>query len=101
VRELEHWIESAIVLSPDGRVTGAREGGSAWRRGDAAQPSGDKPLAPGGAPQGQLGLPLGLSLDDAISRYAEATVDACDGNKTEAAKKLGIGRNTLGRLLRR
>ncbi len=40
-------------------------------------------------------------MDDAIARYAEATVEACEGNKTEAAKKLAIGRNTLARLLRR
>jgi DNA-binding NtrC family response regulator len=93
VRELEHWIESAIVLSPDGRVMG-----SPWRRGDASPPAVGKHPAPGDAP---VDLPLGLSLDDAISRYAEATVEACDGNKTEAAKKLGIGRNTLTRLLRR
>ena len=33
--------------------------------------------------------------------YAEAVVEACEGNKTEAAKRLGIGRNTLARLLRR
>jgi DNA-binding protein Fis len=26
-------------------------------------------------------------------------VDACDGNKTEAAKRLEIGRNTIGRML--
>ena len=48
-----------------------------------------------------VALPLGLSLDEATARYAEATVEACEGNKTEAAKQLGIGRNTLARLLRR
>jgi Nif-specific regulatory protein len=46
-------------------------------------------------------LPLGLSMDEATARYAEAVVAACDGNKTEAAKRLDIGRNTLARLLRR
>jgi Nif-specific regulatory protein len=40
-------------------------------------------------------------MDDAIARYAEATIDACEGNKTEAARKLAIGRNTLTRLIRR
>ncbi len=91
VRELEHWIESAIVLSPDGRVTG-----SPWRRGA-------EPPAPRATPEGSPGvpLPLGLSIDEASARYAEATVEACGGNKTEAARKLGIGRNTLARLVRR
>jgi Nif-specific regulatory protein len=46
-------------------------------------------------------LPLGLTLDEAIRRYADATVAACDGNKTEAARKLNIGRNTLARALQK
>ncbi|WP_237244838.1 helix-turn-helix domain-containing protein [Sorangium cellulosum] len=33
-------------------------------------------------------------------RYVEAMVRACEGNKTEAAKRLGVGRNTLARALR-
>jgi DNA-binding NtrC family response regulator len=92
VRELEHWIESAIVLSPEGRVTG-----SPWRRGDTG--SSPRTAEPDGGPG--VGLPLGLSMEEASARYAEATVEACEGNKTEAAKRLGIGRNTLARLVRR
>ncbi len=109
VRELEHWIESAVVLSPDGRISA-----SPWRRGDTGH-DGGHPQTPGQlaavkrAPpepraeeaSAAVSLPLGLSMDDAVARYAEATIDACEGNKTEAAKKLGIGRNTLARLLRR
>jgi Nif-specific regulatory protein len=109
VRELEHWIESAIVLAPDGRVTG-----SPWRRHDTGQFPALKrveavtmgetpkpPAQPAPSAEPQVKLPLGLSMDDASARYAEATMEACEGNKTEAAKKLGIGRNTLARLLRR
>jgi Nif-specific regulatory protein len=99
VRELEHWIESALVLSPDGRITGA-----SWRRGEALGPpepgrSAERAGARVEAPS--VAVPYGLSMDDAAARYAEATVEACEGNKTEAAKRLGIGRNTLARLLRR
>ena len=46
-------------------------------------------------------LPLGLSLEEATRRYVDATVAACDGNKTEAARKLNIGRNTLARALQK
>jgi transcriptional regulator with GAF, ATPase, and Fis domain len=86
VRELEHWIESVIVLSRDGLVSTGPTG----KRG-APEPSTDSGVE----------MPLGLSMDEATVRYAEATVASCDGNKTEAAKRLGIGRNTLARLLRR
>jgi Nif-specific regulatory protein len=48
---------------------------------------------------GQVTLPLGLSLDEAAKRYVEATLVACDGNKTEAARRLEVGRNTIARAL--
>ena len=86
VRELEHWIESAVVLAPDGKVDAshlpAPESGEASARG-----------------QGQT-VPLGLTLAEAERRYARATLGAAGGNKTEAARRLDIGRNTLAKLLR-
>ena len=82
VRELEHWLESAIVLAPDGRI-GAQH----------------LPRLRSVPSRGE-GLPPGLTLDEATRRYVAATVDACAGNKTEAARRLEIGRNTLARLLR-
>jgi len=87
VRELEHWIESAIVLSPDGVIHAG------------ALPSAEPASAP---PAGRHGveLALGLSLEDAERTYARAMVAEHDGNKTEAARALGIGRNTLARLLK-
>jgi Nif-specific regulatory protein len=50
---------------------------------------------------GQVTLPLGLSLDEAAKRYVEATLVACDGNKTEAARRLEVGRNTIARALQK
>lgn len=89
VRELEHWVESAIVLAPDGRITGKMWPGSRGRR---------RSEHPGRATQ--EGVPVGLTLDEATRRYVAATVTACGGNKTEAARKLGVGRNTIARALR-
>ncbi|MBX3232295.1 MAG: sigma-54-dependent Fis family transcriptional regulator [Labilithrix sp.] len=86
VRELEHWIESAIVLAPDGRITPAH-----LPRPRALRPS---------EPRVATGIPLGLTLDEATRRYVAATVEACDGNKAEAARRLEIGRNTIGRVLK-
>jgi DNA-binding NtrC family response regulator len=88
VRELEHWVESAIVLAPDG-VIGAAE--LPMQRG-----AGD---APADARAGDAAVPLGMALDDAVRHYVEATVTACGGNKAEAARRLRVGRNTILRVL--
>jgi Nif-specific regulatory protein len=96
VRELEHWVESAVVLSPDGVLHG-----SPWRKESASKRASQEPGSRRADSKPQVGVPLGLSMDAAGAWYAQATVEACEGNKTEAAKRLGIGRNTLARLLRK
>ena len=99
VRELEHWVESAIVLAPDGRISASH------------LPRIKKVLAPAAAPGPRSDpssstvatapvVPLGLTLEEATRRYVAATVDACDGNKAEAARRLDVGRNTIGRILK-
>jgi Nif-specific regulatory protein len=84
VRELEHWVESAVVLSPDGRIA------------EELLPQSSS----GAATATTNAIPLGLTLEEATDRYIRATVDACGGNRTEAAKRLGVGRNTVGRALK-
>ncbi|MFO0617157.1 MAG: sigma-54-dependent Fis family transcriptional regulator [Polyangiaceae bacterium] len=84
VRELEHWIESALVLSPTGRIDLRHV------------PIGDGPAREA---QAESALAAGLTLAEAERRYARATLAAANGNRTEAAKRLGIGRNTLARIL--
>jgi transcriptional regulator with GAF, ATPase, and Fis domain len=91
VRELEHWIESAIVLAPDGKITASH----LPKQRKAATAS--TPQV--GAADGVV-LPLGLTLEEAERRYLSATLDACEGNKAEAARRLAIGRNTIGRVLK-
>jgi Nif-specific regulatory protein len=95
VRELEHWVESAIALAPDGRLSSNH---LPSRRRDEAPSS--RIIEPALPAEGRVTLPLGLRLEDVTRRYVEAMVQACDGNKTEAAKRLGVGRNTLARALR-
>jgi transcriptional regulator with PAS, ATPase and Fis domain len=87
VRELEHWIESAIVLAPDGKITASHL--PKQRRSPTAASATDGVV-----------LPLGLTLEEAERRYLTATLEACDGNKAEAARRLAIGRNTIGRVLK-
>jgi transcriptional regulator with GAF, ATPase, and Fis domain len=103
VRELEHWIESAVVLAPDGRI-GTTHLPRARKPLVAASES--SPTRPGtgtgtGAAHDQVLLPLGLTLDEASRRYLSATLEACEGNKAEAARRLEIGRNTIGRMFSR
>ncbi|MCG8417428.1 MAG: sigma-54-dependent Fis family transcriptional regulator [Proteobacteria bacterium] len=105
VRELEHAIERAVVLCEDG-VIGADVLGLV----PAERVSGIFELparADGG--QGATGrrgeneglfMPHGLSLEVASRLYATAAVERAGGNRSAAARQLGIGRNRLARLLR-
>jgi transcriptional regulator with GAF, ATPase, and Fis domain len=86
VRELEHWIESAIVLAPDGVIRAT------------AFPSAEG--APRASHEPAVEIPLDLPLEEAERRFVRAVVHQHKDNKTEAAKALGIGRNTLARLLK-
>ncbi len=84
VRELEHWIESAVVLSPEGVVR---------MRSLPSEPP-PSPTAPG------VTIPEGLRLDEASAAYVRATVEALAGNQSAAARQLGVSRNTIARALK-
>jgi Nif-specific regulatory protein len=108
VRELEHWIESAVVLAPDGRI-GTAHLPRMRRVVPVAPTAGASTAAPATASSSTststsaaaVSIPLGLTLDEATKRYVSATLDACEGNKAEAARRLEIGRNTIGRMFQR
>lgn len=85
VRELEHCVESAVVLA-----RGAQIGPEHLSLPRAATPIPD-----------DFGYPPGTPLDEVIVDHIRRTVDNCDGNQTEAARLLGIGRNTLARRLKK
>jgi Nif-specific regulatory protein len=98
VRELEHWIESAVVLAPDGRI-----GTTHLPRLRRIVPSSAPYLAAAAPapPSTDVAIPLGLTLDEATRRYVEATLESCDNNKAETARRLAVGRNTIGRMFSR
>ena len=100
VRELEHAIERAVVMSRSGVVDvdalglvevdlDPEQGADA----DAAIPS----LAAAAA---SVTLPADLPLDEVERRYAEAALARAGGNRSAAARALGISRNKLARLLK-
>jgi Nif-specific regulatory protein len=94
VRELEHWIESAVVLSPDGviRASVFPERPPGRSRAEHAEQAEQ-------ADEDAVRIPLGLSAADARDAYVRATVEACGGNRSEAARRLGLSRNTIARVL--
>jgi two-component system response regulator HydG len=81
VRELRNVIERVVVIAR-GRMIGARELRFLQDREDDCQ----------------LGT---MTLKEMEIRHIQATLEACDGNITRAAKQLGIDRVTLSRKLKR
>jgi DNA-binding NtrC family response regulator len=86
VRELRNVIERALVLSPPGVLL---------------LPPFPAPRAqPTGTGTTQAGpLPFPATLHDIQSAAVHAMLAACQGNKSEAARRLGISRPRLQRLL--
>jgi transcriptional regulator with GAF, ATPase, and Fis domain len=87
IRELENCIESAVVLCDQGII-------------DAD----DLPLVARGArgrkaTSGPFVGDPDLSLAEIERAHILAVLRACEGNQSEAARRLGIGRNTLARKL--
>jgi transcriptional regulator with GAF, ATPase, and Fis domain len=93
IRELENCIESAVVLCEGGiidaddlpLVVRPRAGSRELELG----PDGSGP---------RVGDPR-ISLAEIERAHVAAVLAACDGNQSEAARCLGIGRNTLARKL--
>jgi DNA-binding NtrC family response regulator len=81
VRQLENCIEQAVVLSEndsiDVDVLPLAE--AAGKRGDSGKP----------------GLPAGLTLRDLEQQYILQTLDGVGGNRTQAARLLGISLRCL------
>ncbi|MBX5482401.1 MAG: sigma-54-dependent Fis family transcriptional regulator [Myxococcaceae bacterium] len=88
VRELENCIESAVVLS-DGEITA-----DDLPLPSRARPSGTPP------PGGTVEPPSIEPLAEIERRHILRALELFNGNRTAAAKALGIGRNTLGRKLK-
>jgi Nif-specific regulatory protein len=52
-------------------------------------------------PARSVPLPEGLTLEAASAAYAKATVERLGGNQSEAARQLGVARNTVAKLLKK
>ena len=90
VRELEHCIESAVVLCPDATI--AAEHLSLPKLAGAGAP-------PAAGDTARAGYPADTPLAEVERDHIRRVLERCAGNRTEAARVLGIGRNTLARKL--
>ena len=84
VRELRNAMERALVLSPPGTLRVEELG---LNRGTLAEPSRED------------GLPFPADLSTIIRASVVLMLKRCAGNKSEAARRLGISRPRLQRLL--
>jgi two-component system response regulator HydG len=82
VRELKNAIERALLLSPPEQLLV-----SEFLPRSASRPPSNGPL------------PFPAPLDDITVAAAHATLEHCNGNRSEAARRLGISRRRLRRLL--
>ncbi len=104
VRELRHLCQSMAALAP-GEVVGIDDLPAEYRQLPDSQPAGSSWTR-----EMEDELRLRLAGDDEdlhasfLSRFeaglARTAVAACDGNQSEAARRLGISRNTLARMLK-
>ena len=95
IRELEHVIESAVVLCDGDDVIRARDLALVERRRSASGTMPALALPPGGVVVGDPNV----TLQQLEGEHIRLVLDAVKGNQSEAARRLGIGRNTLARKL--
>ncbi|GBD32258.1 MAG: acetoacetate metabolism regulatory protein AtoC [Gemmatimonadales bacterium] len=88
VRELENALERAAVLSADGRITPAE----LWP--EAAESSGGAG-GPGSSPGAAGPTTLREALEQATREAIQRALDACGGNRAQAARLLGISQRAL------
>jgi DNA-binding NtrC family response regulator len=102
VRELRNAIEHAYLLSPETEITpDALPEDILQKTGVALPVAATSAAAPpvASADGSSLTVPLSMKLDDVEQKYILAVYDKAKGNKTLAAKMLGIGLKTLYRKL--
>jgi DNA-binding NtrC family response regulator len=87
IRELANVLERAVILTPGPAITEAELPPEV---GETAPPRTD------GFPPGGMG---GMTLEELERGYILRVLDECGGNRSDAARRLGIDRKTLYRKL--
>lgn len=92
VRELAHAVERAVIFAADGRVTA-----DLIALGEGSLPASGSPVGPsaGGARYDGAVVLETLDVGDAEAVLIEAALEKTEGNRTQAAKLLGMSVRTL------
>ncbi len=90
IRELEHCIESAVVFSSGPTILPVH----------LSLPHDPEAVAEWEEALSHDTMPSGMTLQEVEKKYIARTLADCGGNRTRAAKVLGIGRNTLNRKIK-
>ncbi len=94
VRELRNFVERSLILGrfdPDSLLSCAEAAGP------QADPSQVAPPQTVTTAPDTPAWPLELTLEEVEKRHIQRVLAACDGNKAEAARRLGVSRKTLDR----
>ncbi len=103
VRELENAIERAVIIASGRQIEldDLPETISRIVREERARSRGERERAAQEGRQIKLEIEVPAPIDEIERRAIEATLDYTHGDKTRAARALGIGRKTLYRKLQR
>ncbi len=88
VRELEHVMQRAVALANDDTIDSFMFAPTASNSAEIPETARDG---------SSLSIPIGTTLDEAMQRLINATVERCEGNKLKAAQTLGIAPRTMYR----
>ena len=103
VRELENAVERAVIIASGRQIEfdDLPEQISRVVREERARTRGERERAAAEGRHVTLEISVPATIDEIERRAIEATLDYTAGDKTRAARALGIGRKTLYRKLRR
>ncbi len=101
VRELENAVERAVIIASGRQIDldDLPEAISRSARDERASVRDERERAAGEGRQVKLEIAVPATIDTIERRVIEATLDYTGGDKTRAARALGIGRKTLYRKL--
>jgi transcriptional regulator with GAF, ATPase, and Fis domain len=102
VRELENAIERAVIIASGRQIEldDLPEHISRAVREERARTRGERERAAAEGRRLTLEIPVPATIEEIERRAIEATLDYTGGDKTRAARSLGIGRKTLYRKLK-
>jgi transcriptional regulator with GAF, ATPase, and Fis domain len=95
VRELQNVIERAVILCADGEQLQPAHLGFSGAAGASSSPATSNTFMAGSGNTAAPGAEGIISLGDLEKRHIIQTLDLCSGNRTHAARKLGISVRTL------